>query len=244
MQSTQMCDTPPLVLDLYGNPQNPPPKRSHRKSSRKQSRREAWQDSQEPSLSHFALFGETTHDLISELPPYLHEIASHVIANLSKPVSLPVGVPEDDAREIMSVVYRLRFEARTSLYVEGDPQKGRDYVDAISEICKLYREEMLASKGFRSAAHGISKVTNAAGEVTKYRVQSWGDTEATDGSIRTGHIHVAYCDTIEEAYRKQAEWWLKHRKIDLTRLVPFHPESAIAALAALMRDAAVNSGTD
>lgn len=215
-----------------------------RTPARKQSRRDAWQDSNSPSLARFALFAEDCDDLISGLPSYLQSVARYVIDHLDKPVKLPPGTKPSDARDVMSVVYRLRFHHRAELRVEGDPELPRDYAMSLEEICKLYREEMLAERGFRSAAHGISEMRDASGSVTGYRVQTWGDTTARNGSIRTGHLHIGYAKTIEDAYRMQAKWWLKERKIDLTKMACYQPDSAIAMLAEAMVAASINAGND
>lgn len=231
--------------DLYGQPVKKDRKKSPTKpTTRTQFRCESWQNTNDPSLARFALFAEDVDDLISGLPAYLQEVARHVLDQLEKPVSLPPNTSAEDARDVMSVVYRLRFAHRAQLYVEGDPLLPTDYVMSLKEISKLYREEMLAAKGFRSAAHGISEVRDAKGNLTGYRVQAWGDTKTTNGGIRTGHIHAGYVNTIEEAYDLQAKWWLEKRGVNLSRMLCFEPQSAIAMLAEMMRDASINAGND
>ena len=231
--------------DLYGQPIRRDDRKSpKKKTTRTQSRCESWQNTNEPSLARFALFAEDVDDLISGLPVYLQAVARHVLDQLEKPVSLPPNTSAEDTRDVMSVVYRLRFAHRAQLYVTGDPALPPDYVRSVSEISKLYREEMLAAKGFRSASHGISEIKDSNGNVTGYRVQGWGETKANDNRIRTGHIHVGYCKTLEEAYELRAKWWLEQRRIDLTKLICFEPNSAIVELASVMRDAAINAGND
>lgn len=231
--------------DLFGQPIEAKRRRTTpKKTTRTQNRAPGWQNNQDPTLFVGVLFTEDRDGVIDELPDNLRQIAESAIANLNQPVVMPSAATESDVKSVMSVVYRLRLEVNSQLYVPGDPQKPRDYVMSLTEICKLYQEEMLAERGFRSAAHGISEVKDSQGNVTGYRVQAWGDTPAQDGKIRTGHIHGGYCKTLDEAYKLRAEWWLKHRRIDISKMVCFSPDSAIAILAGMMRDAAINAGKE
>jgi hypothetical protein len=220
-----------------------------RKTGRTQSRRNDWEDFHEPEFYGGVAVPYVTPDVydnilagvLEDLTDTQHKAVTMAIEKFHEPIVLPLGLDDETHRLILNTIYRLRHASQMRMCMEGDKAiREPDYPEALEGICRAFQEEVLAQRGLRSAAHGISRV-DPKDPSKGFRCQAWGEIGGkTVQGIRVGHIHIGYAKDEETAYRLVAAWWLKNRRIDIS--VCYHPDSAIAQLASMMRDAAINQG--
>ena len=223
-------------------------------------------DDGEVSLAHYEKTGEVRYrpepelvatvacpvvpdDVYDGVPAEWLEVARHFVERFQHPVRLPPDTPPDAARSIMAAVYHMRHANRMRLRLPeerpADPSlPGWDLVTAINRLCKLFREEVLARAGHRTMAHGVFPI-DKRNPSKGYRTQVWDTSKEKRNSLGEvvigGKLHICYKKTEEEAWAALAEWFLKKRGLDVRKYLCYHPDSAIAMLASMMKKAAANS---
>ena len=212
-----------------------------RKTDRRQSRRDAWEEQEEPAFYSTVTLPVVPADVFADVPAEILPVVKKYAQRFHRAITLPDPCDELTDKHIRRCVYSLRHANRLRIKMKEDAvSREPDYPGSLEGICRAFQEEVLAQRGLRSAAHGISRVD--PNDPSKgFRCQAWGEIGGqTVQGIRVGHIHIGYAKSETEAYRLVAAWWLKNRRIDIT--VCFSPDSAIAALASMMRDASINAG--
>jgi hypothetical protein len=212
-----------------------------RKTDRRQSRRSDWEDFHEPEFHTTVSLPIVPPDTFADVPPEILPTVRKYAQRFHLPITLPDPCSEEVDRAIRQAVYSLRHANRLRLKMPDDAaSREPDLPEALEQICRAFKEEMLAQRGLRSAAHGISRV-DPNDPSRGWRVQVWGDIGGKEvQGIRVGHIHVGYAKSEIEAHKMMAAWWLKNRRLDIE--VCFSPESAIGILAEMMGNAAINAG--
>lgn len=209
------------------------------KRKKKQHRRQDWEDHHEPEFFTSVAMPIVPPDVFAGVEKESLSFVRKYASRFHLPIEIPDGTPKSSIHALKRVVYRLRHANRLPLSMPGDHYDLVNMAKGIEELCEFYREEMLASKGLRSAAHGISRL-DPNDESKGFRVQIWDSTRGPIG----GHLHVKYTKTKTEAFEVLAAWWLKHRKIDIHRYVCYNPETAIGVIADCHHDAVVNASKE
>lgn len=203
----------------------------------------------EPALAATVAAPVVPPDAYAGLDPLLVEVARPLVENFQAPIdprALPMPLSDDARRAVLTCVYHLRHAHRMPLRLPGerppDPRlPGWDLAKSIDRLCRLFREEVLARHGHRTLAHGVFPI-DPKNPARGYRVQIWDTSKEkrnTRGEVVIGgKLHIAYKRTEEEAWQTLADWFLKHRGIDARKYLCYHPQSAIATLAGLMRKTA------
>ncbi len=233
-----------------GLPVKPPrPPKPIPTCSRRQYRRLEREDHENPELMATVTVAVVPDDVYEGMAPELVPLARVYVERFQHPVTeLPLCLSTDSRRSILAAVYHMRHHNRMRLHLDGErPAEslpGYDLVDSINRLCRLYKEEMLAAAGHRTMAHGVFPI-DPRNPSKGWRVQIWDTSKEKRNSIGEvvigGKLHIAYKPTEEKAWDTLAEWFLKHRGLDVRKYVCHAPGSGIAMLAGLMRRAASGS---
>ena len=207
--------------------------------------------SPEPDLVATVAVPIIPDDLYADMPAEWLETAKAIVGRFQEPVKLPDSIPPDIARRVLACVYHMRHHNRMRLRLPDERSTdtrlpGYDLVESIKKLVRLYREEILARAGQRTMAHGVFPVygmRNGERIIVSWRVQPWDPNKQIRNSIGEvvfgGKVHHCYAKTEEEAWNKLAEWFLKNRGLNARKYLCYRPDSAIAELAEMMRDASI-----
>lgn len=147
------------------------------------------------------------------------------------PVSLPVPACQKEEANLRAAkveAFRLRHELKQRIHHPDDTvNPSPDVVRYLIDLGKIIYEEILALRGFRIAAHGISKVKRPKGP-TYYRAQTWAEVPRKKGpGTRLGHVHIGYADTEAEARQLVERFFREERGIDISMERPAWMDEAM-----------------
>jgi hypothetical protein len=192
--------------------------------TRSQYRRLAWEDYCEATLFALDLFDDETRPLAAEATEKEVAVPVWLLRNWSADLAPMLA----EVRRRRAEVYRTRHADKTRIFHPADQRRPADFAKAITDLAKMFREEMLAVDGVRFAAKGVHRVRKKEGLKPSYRAQPWSQALKK-------HVHVGYFDSEADAWNAIREWYAEHENVD--GIVEFPTDSAIAELQGMIREA-------